>query len=857
MEFSAVDEVKKLRQEAKTREFKEGIYQPVRRILDPKDKDKQRPLKYCLEPEPEKLSAQESEELFKKYPNSNLLFRLPPNVFVVDIDKPKVMKGVLDDEGKEIMEVNGEEWFTTWQDIDTVSAETRSGGKHFYFMGTVRKQGSRGIRNDKGNKYSIDILTSSPVMFPPSAMCTGGNYAWVSGKAPWDIPIAEAPPSLLAAIAKKFTIKMAKPTQQKSAKVQKLARLLNELDKTRKLDHDCWFKVGCALANESKNSKEGLDAWIEWSKCDEYPNPDKCIQEWNGATLKARSVGFDAASLRKWVQEDNEESNEEEPSAKRHKKDEMTDIYHVICDHLDAVDTGAQYNPYNMMYWGHHRNMGQKSDTREELIVRVAKYLVSVIVYIDASRTVYKKGEDLNGHYARWECGSEEKFLASNASLVIHSNEASVRLVNVYKAIRDDFLWYKDATFRPIVRTRISQHCRAFEHGGHPSQRVFNVFTCFMAQSRIEPGMLGYNLGVLGSPAVFFFHYHMRYVIAAGDERKYKHLVSWHAHIINNPHIKTENVLVVYGKHGAGKSVWAEFLLNFVLGRTHGEIIYREDDAESRFSGEVRYHCLVVMEDHRKVAGKKTGNLKNLATSVFRDEERKNQDRQQFRSYTNVWVISNLDYPVHVEETERRYACFKVSDMHVGDDTYHAAMTTLFRREERAINSGAEIYAHLRSTSANFPIGKEFWTPELDEIRRNSAGTVDNVISWLKCADTQVTRIFFSIAEKRHPGQWSEEVYASYENHGRPKTQHVLDQDKFFKRFREILKAANYDEKTKQVARKIEGKLVNRQGYRLSLEDIRAVIRANTSDTQFEFSELMKPEGAVAPDEIVGPMCED
>ena len=100
-------------------------------------------------------------------------------------------------------------------------------------------------------------------------------------------------------------------------------------------------------------------------------------------------------------------------------------------------------------------------------------------------------------------------------------------------------------------------------------------------------------------------------------------------------------------------------------------------------------------------------------------------------------------------------------------------------------------------------------------------------------------------------------MYASYENHGRPKTQHVLDQDKFFKRFREILKAANYDEKTKQVARKIEGKLVNRQGYRLSLEDIRAVIRANTSDTQFEFSELMKPEGAVAPNEVSGPMCED
>ena len=285
--------------------------------------------------------------------------------------------------------------------------------------------------------------------------------------------------------------------------------------------------------------------------------------------------------------------------------------------------------------------------------------------------------------------------------------------------------------------------------------------------------------------------------------------------------------------------MWFEFLLTYVFGRSHGQVIYREDDAENRYTGDVAKHVLVVYEDHRKTAGRKSGNTKNLVTGVYRDEERKFQNRFQVENRANLVIISNLDYPVHIEPEERRYSAFRVSSKFVGNREYHETMAKLFRDPGQAAKSAEEIYAHLRyGVKCNFEVGKVFSTPELEEIKRNSAGTTDNVLSWLRCADTHYPRLFFPKAEKEHPGQWSFEVYQSYTALPRPRYERVLKQDEFVKRFRELLKNGGLESTTSQVARTVAGKRVNHNGWKLTLEQVQDTVRKNSSNYGFTFEEL-------------------
>ncbi len=141
----------------------------------------------------------------------------------------------------------------------------------------------------------------------------------------------------------------------------------------------------------------------------------------------------------------------------------------------------------------------------------------------------------------RWLPQQEDTFLAANGSQEINTINATISVVNAYKAMRSKWLRYVDIIFWPQVRATEEDCTRPFDHGQAPSQRVFNVFTAFGAQGRVEPSLLRTVMDVdpPEDEAMAAFKYHLKEVICAGNESKYQRVLLWFAHIIQRPHEKT------------------------------------------------------------------------------------------------------------------------------------------------------------------------------------------------------------------------------------------------------------------------------------------------------------------------------
>ena len=117
-------------------------------------------------------------------PSHNLGVRtgLESGVFVLDVDMPG------GDESLEALEAERGEL------PETVLATTPRGGLHFYFAYPRDCE----VNNSAGTlAKKLDIRGEGGYVVAPPSSTTKGSYAWVEGKAPGEVPIAEAPEWLI------------------------------------------------------------------------------------------------------------------------------------------------------------------------------------------------------------------------------------------------------------------------------------------------------------------------------------------------------------------------------------------------------------------------------------------------------------------------------------------------------------------------------------------------------------------------------------------------------------------------------------------------------------------------------------
>lgn len=175
---------------------------------------------------------------------------------------------------------------------------------------------------------------------------------------------------------------------------------------------------------------------------------------------------------------------------------------------------------------------------------------------------------------------------------------------------------------------------------------------------------------------------HVKVVMANGDEEGGQWLLSWMAHIIQYPGKKPGSACVFRGSQGTGKTLCWE-IYGMLVGSKLVSTVDSMHAVIGKFNSTTANKLLVVVDETcagDDVAG--SYKLKAMITSNKRVYERKFVDAIFVKAYDRFVFLSNHDHPVRVETTDRRYACFDVSDTYLDNHGYFENLAAIYKEQD-------------------------------------------------------------------------------------------------------------------------------------------------------------------------------
>jgi len=166
----------------------------------------------------------------------------------------------------------------------------------------------------------------------------------------------------------------------------------------------------------------------------------------------------------------------------------------------------------------------------------------------------------------------------------------------------------------------------------------------------------------------------MKEVIAAGDEENFNYLLKWMARLVQDPGGERPGVSVVMrGKMGVGKGVFTT-QYGEILG-SHFLHITNPTHLVHRFNNHLK-DCLLCFVDEGIWAGDKQaeGILKGMITEKHIMVEPKGKDAFPVKNHIHLIFASNNSWVVPAGLEERRFFVLDVSDQHMQDHQYFAAI---------------------------------------------------------------------------------------------------------------------------------------------------------------------------------------
>ena len=178
---------------------------------------------------------------------------------------------------------------------------------------------------------------------------------------------------------------------------------------------------------------------------------------------------------------------------------------------------------------------------------------------------------------------------------------------------------------------------------------------------------------------------HIREVLADRNEYVFKYIMTWLWRIINEPWNKTGIFLLFYGQQGTGKTIFADFLIEYVFGKNLSFSTNGIKPLTQRFNGCTMSKLFCCCNELSTI--NESGNnwhagfdsMKNLITDKLISVEKKGMEHIMVENHINFMGTTNNPNCIKVENGDRRYACFEVNNMYKGDydyfDTLGNAMT--------------------------------------------------------------------------------------------------------------------------------------------------------------------------------------
>lgn len=161
---------------------------------------------------------------------------------------------------------------------------------------------------------------------------------------------------------------------------------------------------------------------------------------------------------------------------------------------------------------------------------------------------------------------------------------------------------------------------------------------------------------------------HIRDVICAGDERNYKYLVGYIAHMFQKPWEKPSVAVILKAGQGVGKGTFMAPLIT-IMG-AHGLATTNSKDVVGRFNAALESKTLVFFDEAFAGSKQASDMLKGLISESYMRIERKGIDSIRVPNKMRIFMASNSENIVVVESDDRRYFFLSVSEHVKQNKTY-------------------------------------------------------------------------------------------------------------------------------------------------------------------------------------------
>ncbi|KAI9549604.1 LOW QUALITY PROTEIN: hypothetical protein GHT06_003790 [Daphnia sinensis] len=149
---------------------------------------------------------------------------------------------------------------------------------------------------------------------------------------------------------------------------------------------------------------------------------------------------------------------------------------------------------------------------------------------------------------------------------------------------------------------------------------------------------------------------HASAVLCAGDSAMFNYMMLWIAHLVQWPGVKPGTALLMTSRQGAGKNVFWEVVRDLV-GQKHYVLLNRASASHRGSTLPLSTSCWRPNDNDSNFV------LKSLITQHETILELKGVDGSPVSSFERYVLLSNDTKPLRIEASDRRFACFEVSEL--------------------------------------------------------------------------------------------------------------------------------------------------------------------------------------------------
>lgn len=188
------------------------------------------------------------------------------------------------------------------------------------------------------------------------------------------------------------------------------------------------------------------------------------------------------------------------------------------------------------------------------------------------------------------------------------------------------------------------------------------------------------------------------------DQEPAEYMLNFFSDIFQNIAVKPGVMPIIKGKPGTGKSIIGE-AISAMLGSRIACSIPCGAVFDSTFNGRLSHKIFISLDELNLYgAGNKNANetLKVMITDPYFSVNKKFVNQLSEKSYHRYMATTNIDYAVHIDTSDRRYAVFVANDKYIGNYEHFNKIGQMMLNKEAL--SGLAFFLKSRQITKNIKI---------------------------------------------------------------------------------------------------------------------------------------------------------